>query len=177
MLTNPFYYGHFRYAGEVYEGKHTPIMSKKLFDTVQSVLEQRGHKRKGANAPQALCSLLTCGACNMAITAEKKIKQQKNGHIHEYTYYRCTRKSKMMKCVEPAVTEPQLVAQLSDILQGYALPSAWANTLSKMLNEDEREAVVVSTLYIFIARIPNAHASQEMSGQKCCMKSLLTLSL
>ena len=22
MLTNPFYYGHFRYAGEIYEGKH-----------------------------------------------------------------------------------------------------------------------------------------------------------
>ena len=26
MLTNPFYYGHFRYAGEVFEGKHTPIV-------------------------------------------------------------------------------------------------------------------------------------------------------
>ena len=76
----------------------------------------------------------------MAITAEKKIKHQKNGNIHEYTYYRCTRKSKIMKCTEPAVTEPQLVAQLSDILQGYALPSAWANTLNKMLNEDEKTA-------------------------------------
>jgi site-specific DNA recombinase len=140
MLTNPFYYGHFRYAGEVYEGKHTPIMSKKLFDAVQSVLEQRGHKRKGANAPQALCGLLTCGACNMAITAEKKVKHQKNGNIHEYTYYRCTRKSKIMKCIEPAVTEPQLVAQLSGILQGYALPSGWAATLNKMLDEDEKTA-------------------------------------
>ena len=28
MLTNPFYYGHFRYAGEVYEGKHKAIVSK-----------------------------------------------------------------------------------------------------------------------------------------------------
>ena len=140
MLTNPFYYGHFRYVGEVHEGKHTPIMTKKLFDAVQSVLEQRGHKRKGANAPQALCGLLTCGACNMAITAEKKIKHQKNGNIHEYTYYRCTRKSKTMKCTEPAVTELQLVTQLSDILQGYALPSAWATTLHKMLDEDEKTA-------------------------------------
>ncbi len=140
MLTNPFYYGHFRYAGEIHEGKHVPIMTKKLFDAVQSVLEQRGHKRKGANAPQVLCGLLSCGACNMAITAEKKIKRQKNGNVHEYTYYRCTRKSKAMKCIEPAVTEPQLVAQLSDILQGYALPSAWTTTLHKMLDEDERTA-------------------------------------
>ena len=148
MLTNPFYYGHFRYAGEVYEGKHTPIMTKKLFDAVQSVLEQRGHKRKGANAPQALCGLLSCGACNMAITAEKKIKHQKNGNIHEYTYYRCTRKSKTMKCVEPAVTEPQLVAQLSDILQGYVLPSAWATALHKMLDEDEKTAVQTTGAFI-----------------------------
>ena len=25
LLTNPFYYGHFRYAKEVHEGKHDPI--------------------------------------------------------------------------------------------------------------------------------------------------------
>ena len=54
ILTNPIYYGHFKYAGEVHEGKHTPIISKKLFDYVQATLERRGHKRKGANAPQAL---------------------------------------------------------------------------------------------------------------------------
>lgn len=28
ILTNPFYYGHFRYAGEVHEGKHPAIISK-----------------------------------------------------------------------------------------------------------------------------------------------------
>jgi hypothetical protein len=45
-----------------------------------------------------------------------------------------------MKCVEPAVTEPQLVAKLTDILQGHALPSVWATTLNKMLDEDEKTA-------------------------------------
>lgn len=28
ILSNPFYYGHFRYAGELYEGKHQPIIAK-----------------------------------------------------------------------------------------------------------------------------------------------------
>ena len=28
ILINPFYYGHFRYAGEVHEGKHPAIISK-----------------------------------------------------------------------------------------------------------------------------------------------------
>ena len=40
MLRNPFYYGHFEYSGEVYEGKHQPIISKALFDKVQGVLEE-----------------------------------------------------------------------------------------------------------------------------------------
>lgn len=42
MLANPFYYGHFRYLGEIHEGKHKGIISKQLFDQVQTVLEQRG---------------------------------------------------------------------------------------------------------------------------------------
>jgi DNA invertase Pin-like site-specific DNA recombinase len=34
ILSNPFYYGHFRYADEIYEGKHQPVVSKKIFDKV-----------------------------------------------------------------------------------------------------------------------------------------------
>ena len=29
ILSNPFYYGVFRYNGEVYEGTHEPIITKK----------------------------------------------------------------------------------------------------------------------------------------------------
>ena len=41
ILSNPFYYGHFRYAGEVHEGKHEAIISKKLFDDAYAVLKRR----------------------------------------------------------------------------------------------------------------------------------------
>jgi hypothetical protein len=148
MLTNPIYYGHFRYAGEVYEGKHTPIITKKLFDRVQAILEQRGHRRKGANAPQPLCGLLACGACNMAITAEKKTKHQKNGNIHEYVYYRCTRKHKTIRCTEPAVTESDLATQLTDILHSYAMPKSWAEQLETMLAADEKKAEQSSDVFV-----------------------------
>jgi hypothetical protein len=49
ILSNPFYTGLFRYAGELHEGKYEPIIAKKLFDKVQEVLKQRGwphHKTK-----------------------------------------------------------------------------------------------------------------------------------
>lgn len=32
ILSNSFYYGHFRYGGEIYEGKYEPIVAKKLWD-------------------------------------------------------------------------------------------------------------------------------------------------
>ena len=148
LLTNPFYYGHFRYAGEIHEGKHTAIMSKKLFDQVQATLVRRGRPQKGATAPQVFCGLLTCATCNMAITAEKKIKHQKNGNTHEYIYYRCTRKHKSIVCKEPPVTESELAEQLSDILQGYALPESWAATLGKMLDEDEHKAEQSASVFV-----------------------------
>ena len=34
ILTNPFYYGHFQYAGEMYEGKHVPIISNIKFKMI-----------------------------------------------------------------------------------------------------------------------------------------------
>lgn len=47
ILSNQFYTGLFRYAGELHEGRHEPIITKKLFDTAQEVLKQRGKPRKG----------------------------------------------------------------------------------------------------------------------------------
>ena len=163
MLTNPFYYGHFRYGGEIHEGKHKGIIEKRLFDQVQAIIAKRCHPQKSATAPQAFCGLLTCGMCNMAITAEKKIKHQKNGNRHEYVYYRCTRKSKTIQCTEPAVTEPELAAQLSDILQGYALPSDWAKELETMLADDERKAEQSSGVFIADAqaRISNLQSKLQ----------------
>jgi len=64
ILSNPFYIGLFRYAGEIHEGKHQPVVAKKIFDKVQEILRQRGrphHKTK--NEPQAFCGLLHCATC------------------------------------------------------------------------------------------------------------------
>lgn len=46
ILSNPFYTGLFRYAGELHEGKHEPIIAKKLFDKAQEVLKQRGKQQR-----------------------------------------------------------------------------------------------------------------------------------
>ncbi len=139
LLTNSFYYGHFRYAGEVFEGKHTPIISKKLFDDVQSVIERRKHKRNTKhNDPKPLCGLLRCGTCDMMVTGENQTKRQKNGNVHRYVYYHCTKKRKHApRCPEPHVREKLLDEQLSAMLDEYAMPNAWADKLRELMDADQ----------------------------------------
>ncbi len=150
MLTNPFYYGHFRYAGEVYEGKHTPIVSKKMFDEVQTVFARRKHKRTTkTNTPKPLCGLLRCGSCNMMITGENQTKRQKNGNIHHYVYYHCTKKRKnASRCPEPHIRQEVLDNQLSNLLNKYALPDSWVVTLNKLLADDEQKAEQSTSVFI-----------------------------
>ena len=138
ILTNPFYYGHFVYGGELHEGKHTPLISKKLFDEVQTVVAARCFRQQDrTREPMPYCGLLKC-PCGMMITAENKIKRQKNGNKHHYVYYRCSRKSKTTRCVEPPVRSEPLDEQLSDELSSFALPDGWADYLRRRIDEDER---------------------------------------
>lgn len=139
ILTNPFYYGHFIYKGELLEGKHTPIIEKRLWDKVQKIIVKRGHPQTATKDPQALCGLLTCGECHMAITAEERIKKQKNGNVHRYVYYRCTKKS-AVRCSQPYIREETLVAELSSLLAQYAMPPVIAQYYEQRMNEDEQEA-------------------------------------
>ena len=131
ILSNPFYTGLFRYGGEIYEGKHEPIITKKLFDTAQEILKQRGKSRhKQKNEPQAFCGLISCAECGMMITAEKQ-----KGHI----YYRCTKKGKV-RCSQPYTREEELDRQLSSLIQKVSLPADWAEKLLQMAKTDKEKS-------------------------------------
>src|SRR3990167_9107223 len=125
----------------MYEGTHTPIGSKELFDAVQKILALRSRAHhKPTNEPQAYCGLLRCGECGFSITAEDKLKRQKNGNVHRYVYYRCTKKKAAVHCSQPYVREESLDSQLSDLLAKFVLPSHWAKELDAMAERDAKEA-------------------------------------
>ena len=141
ILSNPFYCGLFRYAGELHEGKHEPIIAKKIFDKVQEVLKQRGrphHKTK--YEPQDYCGLLKCDTCGMSITGEYRVKKQKNGNVHDYVYYHCTKKNKSIKCPEPCIRQEELDKQISSLLQKFSLPADWAEKLLAMAEADKEKS-------------------------------------
>jgi site-specific DNA recombinase len=135
FLRNPIYYGHFEYAGELYEGKHTPIISKELFDKVQGVLERRTHHIPREREPKLFAGLFRCGECGMAVTAEVQ-----KGH----TYYRCTKKSKTRKCSQKFIRAEELERQLSLMLRGYALPADWGVEMLHMAENEQEDLTRVS---------------------------------
>ena len=138
ILSNIFYYGHFKYSGEIYEGRHTPIVTKQLFDKVQKVIIDRGHPQVLKKQPHIFCGLMSCGECGMGITAEKKEKHQKNGNTHSYIYYRCTKKS-AARCSQSYVREEQLTADFSELLAMFVLPPKWAEDFKRRMEIDARE--------------------------------------
>ena len=149
ILSNPYYTGFFRYAKELYEGKHQPVISQKIFDQVQDILKQKGrphHQTK--NEPQAFCGMLKCGTCGMGITGEYRVKKQKNGNIHNYVYYHCTKKSKTIKCEEPCIREESLNEQTSSLLQKFSLPEDWATQLTTMLEKDKNNNAQSSLAFV-----------------------------
>ena len=140
LLSNPMFYGHFRYRGEVHEGKHEPIITKKLFDEVQAIVKERWRyspKEKMARVPKAFMGLLRCSTCGCAITAEIQ-----KGH----TYYRCSKRSKTCQCFQPYVREEALDLQISALLKPYSLRSDWANEMLKRLNDEKKQSTQTAKL-------------------------------
>src|SRR3989344_9118453 len=76
----------------------------------------------------------------MMITAENKTKRQKNGNVHYYVYYRCTKKSKVMKCPEMSLRSEKLDKQLSSLIKKVSLPKDWAEELNRMALDDHKNS-------------------------------------
>ncbi|MBU4305625.1 MAG: zinc ribbon domain-containing protein [Candidatus Omnitrophica bacterium] len=78
---------------------------------------------------------MRCGECGAFITAEKKTKHQKNGNIHHYTYYRCTRRIKK-NCSEPPIRSDELESQILNVLGKITIPAQFHQWAIKQLKEE-----------------------------------------
>ena len=160
ILQNPFYYGHFIYKGELYEGRHQPIISKALFDKVQSVITERGHKKQAKRPAVPFLGLMKCASCGMSITSETKTRTQKNGNFHRWTYYRCSRKKQAVKCINPPIREKDLLPQLSALLGKYAMSEKIFAFMNEQIEQDEQAEIagnvfLLDDLRMQIAKLTN----------------------
>ncbi len=116
ILKNPIFTGLMRYNGEIYEGKHEPIITKKLFDTAQEVMIRKS-KPKGKGLKSYLYrGFFHCGECGCFITTETQ-----KGH----NYLRCTKRKN--PCLQKYVREEIITSEIKENIKKVSLSSAWAN--------------------------------------------------
>ena len=130
MLQKPIYYGVIKFNGEIYQGEHEPIISKKIFDKVQTVMANKSKKKRKRKYNFAFSGFMFCGNCGCAITAEKQ-----KGH----NYYRCTKKKG--KCDEKYIREENLVDQLKEIAQKVSLPKYFVQNILKELDKEKQHNI------------------------------------
>lgn len=121
MFKNTFYYGVYEYprgSGSWYTGQHAPIISKELFEKVQTRLGyETGHK---IYKEFAFTRLMKCAFCKVSITADEKFKQLKDGGVNRYVYYGCIRKTSS-ECKGGYIREEKLIEQLIKIVDELSL--------------------------------------------------------
>lgn len=127
IINNTFYYGKFEFpqgAGIWYEGKHTPLITKELFDETRNSIKSQVIKSQGKEF--AFTRIMKCGVCGSGITADEKFKKLKAGGVNRYVYYRCT-KAKDRSCKNPAINETDLVTAMTKMLDTISLDKVKLN--------------------------------------------------
>ena len=128
LLKNPIYTGLMLYNGEIHEGKHEPIISKKLFDSVQEVMMRKSKPHSKGLKPFLYRGFFRCGECGCFITTETQ-----KGH----NYLRCTKRKN--PCSQKYTREEIITSEIQKEIKKVSLPDDWAKW---MLAENEKDKLV-----------------------------------
>jgi len=135
MFTDTAYCGWFEYNGQQYKfnDEFEPMITEEEFDRVQKIMGRKGKPR-----PQkhrfAFTGLMRCSNCDALITAKEKIKRQKNGNVHTYIYYHCT-KRKDSNCPEKMVELSELNQQIDEAIGQFTISDRFHKWAIEYLHE------------------------------------------
>ena len=96
------------YNGEIFEGKHEPIISKKLFDSVQEVMMRKSKPHSKGLKPFLYRGFFRCGECSCFITTETQ-----KGH----NYLRCTKRKN--PCSQKYTREEIITSQIKEEIKKF----------------------------------------------------------
>lgn len=93
ILTNPIYCGFTKYKDQLFEGNHTPIISKEIFDNVQTQIKirqteayKKNNNPRPFQAKYMISGLVRCGHCGAALG------------LHQYGVKKDGTRTKIYKC-------------------------------------------------------------------------------
>lgn len=101
------------YKGEVYQGKHEPIISKEIFDLTQAELLKRSTKHRTTNKTHLLSGLLYCGECGARMRYIKWGKGQ-----YKLVCYGKDKSKKHMHRAEECNSEPVWADEVENFVLG-----------------------------------------------------------
>jgi site-specific DNA recombinase len=136
LFADPFYYGEFEYpkgSGNWYKGNHKPMITRQEYDRIQFLLHNK-HSTRAKTYQFTFRGPVHCGECGALITAEHKLKRQKNGVVRSYIYYHCT-KRKGVPCSQPSIEEKELDKQITEIVERLEIPESFYKWAMEVLRE------------------------------------------
>lgn len=88
MLANRFYVGDIVWKGEVYSGKHQPLIDRRTFQRCREML--KGKNRRTNRLTHTFANgLFLCQYCGSMITGERIRRKLSDGSVRLHMYYRC----------------------------------------------------------------------------------------
>ena len=118
------------------EGKHKPIITKKLFDSVAEVMSRKSKPHSKGLKPFLYRGFFRCGECGCFITTE-----QQKGH----NYLRCTKRKN--PCLQKYVREEIITSQVKEEIKKVSLPLDWANWMIDENRKDQSSEIQSSEIF------------------------------
>jgi len=121
ILNNIIYAGKVRYAGQVYQGMHEPIISEELFNKAQEIMAHNRRRQPGTKNVETmglLGGLLRCKHCSKSMAPTYTIKNNK-----KYRYYVCigAQKRGHKECPTRSVNAQEIEGAVIDCLKQIAV--------------------------------------------------------
>lgn len=151
ILSNHFYYGWFEYpykSGEWHKGAHEPMITEDEFNKVQVLMGRKTTPRLEKNLSFAFTGLMKCGTCGCSITAQAKVKRCKNGNVHHYVYYNCTKKKVDTNCPERCVELKDLTLDIKEKISEITISEKFKNWAIKHLHVMRKNEADSDTLVL-----------------------------
>lgn len=131
ILKNKFYYGVIEYMGEIYKGKHEPLISKEMFDNAQKAF-RKDNKPKHTVAKNFLfAGMIKCSKCGCNISGE--IKKSK------YIYYSCTGGRGECEQQHKYISEKKIEEQLLQAISNINITNEHSNWILQALKDSFKD--------------------------------------
>ncbi|MDE2172433.1 MAG: zinc ribbon domain-containing protein [Patescibacteria group bacterium] len=148
-----------RGSGTWYRGAHEPMITEEEYDRIQILLGRKGKPRPKSHIFD-FTGMLRCGECGGVITAEEKIKRPKNGNVHRYIYYHCTKRIHP-ECTQGSIEVTELKKQIIKKIESLEIPPEFHTYALKWFRKKNEKDAETNTVII-----SNQHKAYDICVRK-----------